>query len=323
MKNLLMTSIAIFGLVTISFGQTLPSYVPTDGLVGWWPFNGNANDESGNGNEGIVNDAILTTDRNNSLNSAYSFDGASSIVVDTPSFTFVENQDFSVSCYAYVTPQSISDPFVSYGNVAPDNFEWYLGLFNPNMEWGVHRGQYSWSQIQIPTSSAYPDLNSWYHIVGVKINGVLNLYINGLLVGSVNQEIQGALTTNLPLSFGWFTGTAQYMHGKLDDIGIWNRALTEEEITSLHFGSSLGINELSLNNSFSVFPNPAQSVINVNIEANLVGSVFTIYDITGKAVKTGKLNSSNTTIEVNDLSGGIYSFSVGGNRKKTFKVIKE
>jgi hypothetical protein len=109
----------------------------------------------------------------------------------------------------------------------------------------------------------------------------------------------------------------------LDDIGIWNRALTEEEITSLYYGSSLGINELSLNNSFSVFPNPAQSVINVNIEANLVGSVFTIYDNKGKAVKTGKLNSSNTTIEVNDLSGGIYSFSVGGNRKQTFKVIKE
>jgi hypothetical protein len=74
---------------------------------------------------------------------------------------------------------------------------------------------------------------------------------------------------------------------------------------------------------FSVFPNPAQSEINVNIEANLVGSVFTIYDNTGKAVKTGKLSSINTTIEVNDLSGGIYSFSVGGNRNQTFKVSKD
>jgi hypothetical protein len=33
----------------------VPSYVPTNGLVGWWPFNGNANDESGNGNNGTVN----------------------------------------------------------------------------------------------------------------------------------------------------------------------------------------------------------------------------------------------------------------------------
>jgi hypothetical protein len=37
-----MTTIAILGLATITFAQTVPSYVPSDGLVGWWPFNGNA-----------------------------------------------------------------------------------------------------------------------------------------------------------------------------------------------------------------------------------------------------------------------------------------
>ena len=49
-KNLLMTAVAIIGFATITFGQTVPSNVPTTGLVGWWPFTGNANDESGNGN---------------------------------------------------------------------------------------------------------------------------------------------------------------------------------------------------------------------------------------------------------------------------------
>jgi hypothetical protein len=55
-KNLLLTTVAIFGLVSISNGQ-VPSYISTNGLVGWWPFNGNANDESGNGNgnNGTVN----------------------------------------------------------------------------------------------------------------------------------------------------------------------------------------------------------------------------------------------------------------------------
>lgn len=50
-----------------------PSYVPTSGLVGWWPFNGNANDESGNGNNGTVNGATLTQDRFGDANGAYSF----------------------------------------------------------------------------------------------------------------------------------------------------------------------------------------------------------------------------------------------------------
>ena len=59
---------------TTLFGQ-VPSYVPTTGLVGYWPFNGNANDESGNGNNGTVNGATLTSDRFGVANKAYSFDG--------------------------------------------------------------------------------------------------------------------------------------------------------------------------------------------------------------------------------------------------------
>jgi hypothetical protein len=53
--------------------QNVPNYVPTNGLVGWWPFNGNANDLSGNGNNGVVNGATLTTDRFGYANKAYDF----------------------------------------------------------------------------------------------------------------------------------------------------------------------------------------------------------------------------------------------------------
>ncbi len=64
MKNELSLFISIFILVGQLQAQTqIPSYVPTNGLVGWWPFNGNANDESGNGNNGTVNGASLTSDR--------------------------------------------------------------------------------------------------------------------------------------------------------------------------------------------------------------------------------------------------------------------
>ena len=43
----------------IAFAQNVPSYVPADGLVGYWPFNGNANDESGNGNNGTKNGVTI------------------------------------------------------------------------------------------------------------------------------------------------------------------------------------------------------------------------------------------------------------------------
>jgi len=60
-----------------SFNQTVPNYVPTNGLIGWWPFNGNANDESINNNDGTVNGATLSTDRSGVSNSAYYFNGVS------------------------------------------------------------------------------------------------------------------------------------------------------------------------------------------------------------------------------------------------------
>ena len=74
MKKTLYTLIAILGFVNLTKAQ-MPSYVPTDSLIGWWGFNGNANDESGNNNNGTVNGATLTIDRFGNAGKAYSFDG--------------------------------------------------------------------------------------------------------------------------------------------------------------------------------------------------------------------------------------------------------
>ena len=77
MWNRALTQQEITNIYNSSLPQTacLPANVPTTGLVGYWPFCGNANDESGNANNGTVNGATLTTDRFGNTNSAYNFDG--------------------------------------------------------------------------------------------------------------------------------------------------------------------------------------------------------------------------------------------------------
>jgi len=87
--------------------------------------------------------------------------------------------------------------------------------------------------------------------------------------------------------------------------------------------NNVGINEFTQDNLFSVYPNPANSQINVKVDSKLLGSVYNVYNNTGKLVLTGKIISENTTIELGNLSGGIYLFSVAENMKQTFKVIKE
>jgi len=85
--------------------------------------------------------------------------------------------------------------------------------------------------------------------------------------------------------------------------------------------------QLSIENSqtdlFSVFPNPAQNTINIEADNNLIGKPYVIYDKTGKVVLSGKINSENTSIEIGNLSCGVYLFSVGENLQQTFKIIIE
>ena len=70
-----MKSKIVLLLTTLFFTAHLWAQIPTNGLVAYYPFNGNANDASGNGNNGIVNGATLTTDRLGNMNSAYTFNG--------------------------------------------------------------------------------------------------------------------------------------------------------------------------------------------------------------------------------------------------------
>ncbi|MFA4851168.1 MAG: T9SS type A sorting domain-containing protein [Bacteroidales bacterium] len=83
-----------------------------------------------------------------------------------------------------------------------------------------------------------------------------------------------------------------------------------------------GINEAVEQNLFKVYPNPTNSNINVQVNASLIGATYTITDQLGKIAMTGKLNTENSTIELSNLSGGIYMFSFGDDTKQTFTLIK-
>ena len=114
MKKILLT-LFVIGCIANSNAQ-VPSYVPTDGLVGYWPFNGNANDETGNGNNGTVNGATLTSDRDGNENSAYYLNVNSSggwgqaqnrITVSNP--TISNDNSFTMS--AWINLETKPSPF--------------------------------------------------------------------------------------------------------------------------------------------------------------------------------------------------------------------
>ena len=225
-----MTIIAIFGLALISNAQ-VPNYVPSNGLVGWWPFNGNANDESLNGNNGLVNGATLTNDRFGNNNSAYNFtsDAENINCGNSPSLGLTTNSSLTIS---YWTISSNNKwPFISkYQNNVASNSNFAVGNASPNF---LVSGN---GQNNFYMSTALP--NTWVHLCFVYNGSIdsVSVYLNGNFIQTNNIFLANNISTSALLFGPRFNPTTPYQipNGNLDDIGIWNRALTQEEISNLH-----------------------------------------------------------------------------------------
>jgi hypothetical protein len=239
-KIYLLLSLCLLNLFTNA--QTIPSYVPTNGLVGWWPFNGNANDESGNGNNGTVNGATLTTDRNGNVNSAYSFDGTSNFINIPDNSTLDLTSNFTIS--AWFNPNSL-------GIV-----NMILSKHDGNLEHGYTFGLWQGSSNSFVCFQASPNYNSstypntsgsayigqWKNFTATyeKSTGLLNYYLDGVIIFS-SIVIFNIQNTSQSLRIGTNFQNNSAMHffsGQLDDITIWNRALTQQEITTLYQSQS-------------------------------------------------------------------------------------
>ncbi len=215
----------------------VPNYVPTTGLVGYWPFNGNANDASGNANNGTNNGATLTTDRLGNVNSAYSFNGSSNYInVNSSSSLNTANMNqLSISgWFNNISSGSGGGFVVRLGNqnltTGGIGYEVYTnaGNLNVNNWWLNQNPHYSDSK---PIQN-----NQWYFFVIVYdfVNNVSSFYVNGTLVNSTTATLYKS--TNPILNIGRNTNIGSYFNGLIDDIGIWNRALTQTEITTMYNG---------------------------------------------------------------------------------------
>jgi uncharacterized protein (TIGR02145 family) len=220
------------GLFSSLNAQNLPSYLPANGLVGWWPFNGNAQDESGIGNHGTVNGATLTTDRFGNANQAFLF--FTSLGGGDIELNGIELSDnFSISCWVNLSqfnPVLVSTILSRYG--IPTETGWELNAtFDQRGIYGI-LGQESVNGNALYSSSQL-QLNSWKHLVWTKQNSSSILCLDGLVI--YQTTIANPISSNTGKTF---IGRAQWggnsFQGKIDDIAIYNRALTQQEITQLY-----------------------------------------------------------------------------------------
>lgn len=220
-EDLAENKLATFSNDTV-YNSLSVSDIPTDGLVGYWSFDGDANDDSGNGHDGVVDGATLAVGKDGLPNTAYAFVNDTITVADDNDFDFGTG-DFTLSFWVY---RNVTGAYhtVCVKNVYTDVFEYRLT--NGNIQ------QLLIGPSNTASGTATINATTWYHICAVRTSGSVQLWIDGSTDGSPASNT-ATMTNAQPMLFGTRSNATNPFNGRLDIIRIYNRALSSDEIGQL------------------------------------------------------------------------------------------
>lgn len=206
--------------------------VPTEPkLILYLPFNGNANDESGNGNNANFIDATLTSDRNGNNNSTYYFNGVNNYIsIPTSSSLESVNSGLSFSAWFYIYEWFDNKwaPLIAKSNNSSHGmFGFQLLNFTTRKEF----------EVKLKGNSVNADYvfqkSQWYHVAFTWDGSICKYFINGSKI--YERQWNGTIgADSRPLLIGKDTPEiTEYLNGKVDDIRIYDKAISETEVDSL------------------------------------------------------------------------------------------
>jgi len=199
-----------------------------NGLVGYWAMDEGsgsaAGDASGNGSTGtLVNGPAWTGGRIGAA--ALSFDGWSAYVQVGAKPSLVMSSAMTIGVWARRSSTGT-------GILVNKEGEYEVGVANGEVRWAVQNTIPGWNWVY---TGYVPPLNEWTHLTLVYDNGVVRTYANGGLVHTYNGA--GAIGDNMPTLNDFRIGGRQlgpeYFAGALDEVRVYNRAVSTAEIVEL------------------------------------------------------------------------------------------
>jgi len=223
-----------------SAGKCPPTlaFNPTDGLIAHYPFNGNAADVSGNGNHGVPNHAVLAPDRFGVADAAYSFNGqnAAIAVADNPALrSLTSNYTFNAWVRFGSNPQ-IDAAILMKSAGAGDQRKWTFWRHVQAPPYGIGLllnrtpgGQFQWNSNHPFTT------NQWFMVTFSASPTTCLIAVDGQVVSVQSGNLVLPDTTGLALAIGGAEPAGnQWFNGLLDDLRIYNRTFTSNEIAQLY-----------------------------------------------------------------------------------------
>jgi hypothetical protein len=306
----------------------VPNFIPKEGLKGWYPLDGNANslvtDSMKNGQEYFI--SYVEDRKGNPNKAAYFGTDSSHIIIDSALKNLNINKPVSFAFWLKTTPDS--DPDFFKFNRRMVEIEIVQGI----MYFGIQQvdvnvlGLFNYRDFFL-TSNIYDTAhanNEWNHISCVFSDSMMYIYKNGSLVTSdyillptfENPE----LMAGRPAILG---GSLVAFKGMMDDLGFWEKALTETEVMQMYAGYTTSLSKVEDNGfGIQVYPNPvAEGIIHVRTADNSPIDLL-LFDIAGKLIehKSGVSNEFNWN--VNSLNSGVYTLVANSKEgKSTHKIV--
>jgi surface protein len=203
------------------------------GLVAWYPFDGNASDMSGNGNHGTVHGATLGADRHGVAGKTYSFDGMDDYI-DTGK-TMSGFVDFSLSLWTQTTqqvskPNRYNDPaLIGLRGGGGDSNDFAFNIRDGNLSW--YDELYSGEHYHQTTTNIAD--GQWHHVVASRQGNQIKFYADNQYLSTFTTGTDAVRDTNVDLGrLLW--GGSLYFLGCIDDVRIYDRALSAAEVQSLY-----------------------------------------------------------------------------------------
>lgn len=255
--------------------------VPPSGMTGWWPGDGNANDIAASNNGTLQNDATFADGK---VSQAFSFDGSDDYIEMPSSVGDFGSSPFTVDFWMYSNNAGYGVYLM--GRSHPDGGQgWDIRFHESKIRLEGTNGwdpSYNWE------SDASITPNLWHHVAVSSTDSLISVYIDGVFKGTTSRSsISSAVN---PFRIGYTTNYGGYpFNGLIDEVEIFNRALSQDEIASIFNAGSLGKckNESTPNLYFSEY-----------IEGSSNNKALEIY------------NNSGSTV---DLAAGDYKVEIYNN----------